>query len=303
MMADAALALWPIPPRCDAPSGLHERHGIRGGRPMETRLVQDENVANAIAAIGTDTFGSELDTLVDRICGVDFCACYRIDEDSVDVVALSDPNRFESAARIDSYAHDKLWETDPALSQAYHQLASNNLAHARLRRSDISDGRLRDVVYTHLVDRLLICHKGTMGVFAMSLLRWRGSLPFQLGEIDALLASSPVIMALVDRHFVYSGKRHQPTDAFLSLQLAERCFEAQTDMPARECEVCARIVFGQSLPAIASDLRISVDTVKSYVKRAYQRLGIASQRDLMVAYLQHWSAWLPGGKQPRRAVR
>lgn len=258
------------------------------------RFVQEENMANAISAIGTDGFGSQLDSLVDSISGVDFCACYRIKGDGVDVVAMSDPDRFESTARINSYAHDNLWATDPALTQAFSQLASNSLTHARHTKTDIINGRLRDVVYTHLVDRLLLCHKGKAGAFAMSLLRWRGSAPFQFAAVDALLASGPVIMALVDRHFASSVRPRQPIDAFASLELAERCFEAHTQMPVRECEVCARIVFGKSVPEIAADLHVSVDTVKSYVKRAYQRLDIASQRELVVMYLQYWHSWLPG---------
>ena len=270
---------------------------------MDASVFQSERIANAIAAIGTDSFGAQLDLLVDRICRVDFCACYRVAEDGVDVVAISDPLRFESAARIDSYAHDKLWAIDPALHQARHQLASASLTHARLTRGDISDRRLRDLVYTHLVDRLLICHKGSAGVFAMSLLRWRGSSSFQFSDVETLVAAGPIVMALVDRHAASLAIRRRPADAFISLALAEQCFGAQADMPARECEVCARIVFGHSLPAIARDLRVSVDTIKSYVKRAYQRIGIASQRELVVAYLDFWGAWLPGQKEARRMVR
>ncbi|WP_157139118.1 helix-turn-helix transcriptional regulator [Cupriavidus metallidurans] len=248
-------------------------------------------MADAVGAIGTETFGSQLDVLVDHYCRIDFCACYRIASDRVDVVAMSDPNRFESATRIDTYANGKLWETDPALHQAFVGLESNSLSYARLRRTDIADHRLRDVVYTHLVDRLLVCYKNKAATYAISLLRWRSSAPFLYGDIESLLSRSPVIMALVDRHFVSSVKHGRPADAFASRELAEQCLRAVSGMPARECEVCARVIFGFSLPAIASDLGISVDTVKSYVKRAYQRIEIGSQRELVVAYLEYWEGW------------
>lgn len=270
---------------------------------MASRPAHSEIMASTIGAIGRDAFGAHLDRLVDDICGIDFCACYRIDGNGVDVIALSDPNRFESAARISTYANDSLWATDPSLREARRQLVSTEFAHARLTRDDISDGRLRDVVYTDLVDRLLICRKADAGVFALSLLRWRGSPPFRFGDVDALMASSPVVMALVDRHFAASANGRRQSDAFASLADAQACFEARTGMPVRECEVCARIVFGLSVPEIAQQLGISADTVKSYVKRAYQRLGIASQRELVLAYLEHWAAWPAGRQRFRPPVR
>ncbi|MGI4812724.1 MAG: helix-turn-helix transcriptional regulator [Janthinobacterium lividum] len=259
---------------------------------MQTLAARSEGLmANAIAAIGTDGFGTTLETFVDRICPVDFCTCYRIGADSVDVVSLSDPARYESAARIDSYTHQQLWTSDPALRQIRHQLAASDLAHARLTKQDMPDGRLRDVVYTHLVDRLLVCHKGPTGIFAISALRWRGSSSFRSSEIAALLSSSPVITALIDRHFASSAAHWSPSDAFASVAIAEQCLAAMTSMPPREREVCARLVFGHSVPEIAQELRISSETVKSYVKRAYQRLAITSQRELMLAYLRYWQAW------------
>lgn len=250
-------------------------------------------MADAIAAIGTDTFGLQLDKFVDDICRVDFCSCYRISPDGVDVIALSDPNRFESAARIDSYAHEKLWISDPALRQARYQLASKRVGHARLTRADIPAGRLRDVVYTHLVDRLLVCQQGQTGIYAISVLRWRGSSSFLSRDIDALLSFSPIIMALIGRHLAAAAKCRPPAHAFASVGLVERCLTAMTELPQRESEVCARVILGRSLPEIAREIGISVDTVKSYVKRTYQRLEIGSQRELMMAYLQHWHAWVP----------
>lgn len=253
--------------------------------------VSDGAMECAISSIGTAAFGTHLDSLVNDIVSVDFCSCYRIEPDAITLISLSDPDRFESAQRIGSYSSDHLWSADPSLRYARSQLQSGNFTHARLARRDIDDFRLRNVVYTDLVDRVLICRRTSSGIFAISALRWRDSAPFNAAEIEALLQKSSLITALVDRHFVSSSVQASPVDAFTSVELVERCFRAATPMPARECAVCARIVLGSTVAEIARELDIGIETVRSYVKRAYQRFGIASQRELTIVYLRSWHAW------------
>ena len=59
-------------------------------------------------------------------------------------------------------------------------------------------------------------------------------------------------------------------------------------LPRREVEVCALILFGVSTMGIASRLNIGEETVKTYRKRAYQRLGKATQRELLNWYIERW---------------
>ena len=52
-------------------------------------------------------------------------------------------------------------------------------------------------------------------------------------------------------------------------------------MPSREAEVCTAIMLGMTSEAIAIELGISVNTVLTYRKRAYGRLNISCQNELM----------------------
>ncbi|MGT2477538.1 response regulator transcription factor [Paraburkholderia terrae] len=101
----------------------------------------------------------------------------------------------------------------------------------------------------------------------------------------------PLLMALVDRHWLCQSARRSPTDAFDSLESAERCFAETISMPLRERQVCARLAFGQTLAEIARTLGISGDTAKSYCRRAYQRLAVTSQRELVIEYIRLWHVW------------
>ncbi len=71
----------------------------------------------------------------------------------------------------------------------------------------------------------------------------------------------------------------------------ESCIEATSELPRREAEVCARILYGLSSVGISLDLSVTEETVKTYRKRAYQRLVIGSERELLTWYLACWSRW------------
>jgi len=54
---------------------------------------------------------------------------------------------------------------------------------------------------------------------------------------------------------------------------------------------CSRILYGLSSIGISLDLGAGEESAKTYRKRAYQRLRIGSERELLHWYLAQWSAW------------
>src|SRR5207248_737958 len=80
------------------------------------------------------------------------------------------------------------------------------------------------------------------------------------------------------------------TPALTSLDEIQKCIRSATDLSRREAEVCARLLYGYSHCGIALDLGIGKETVMTYRKRSYQRLGIGSPRELLMWYLALWSA-------------
>ena len=51
------------------------------------------------------------------------------------------------------------------------------------------------------------------------------------------------------------------------------------------------MLYGLSTVGIALDLEIGEESVKTYRKRAYQRLRIGTERELLTWYLALWSTW------------
>jgi DNA-binding NarL/FixJ family response regulator len=78
--------------------------------------------------------------------------------------------------------------------------------------------------------------------------------------------------------------------ALTSLDVIEkRLTQGEPELPRREMQVCARILYGMSSTGIALQLGIGEETVMTYRKRAYQRFGIACQRALLIRYLRLWN--------------
>ena len=96
---------------------------------------------------------------------------------------------------------------------------------------------------------------------------------------------------MLAKHADVCQSRPNVAQALTTLPEIENCIVATSHLPRREAEVCARILYGLSSVGIALDLTVSEETVKTYRKRAYQRLSIGSERELLTWYLARWSRW------------
>jgi DNA-binding CsgD family transcriptional regulator len=80
------------------------------------------------------------------------------------------------------------------------------------------------------------------------------------------------------------------------LNVIEGCLALSSPRLARrEAEVCARILYGMTSLGIALDLGIGEESAMTYRKRAYNRLNIGSQRELLLWYLDQWASQRAAG--------
>jgi len=100
-------------------------------------------------------------------------------------------------------------------------------------------------------------------------------------QVAALNRASPQVVAAITRHCQLMLDA-QPRHCGDGSDLLARAFALPPlDMlTAREREVCLNILRGLSSEAIAGGLAISLNSVLTYRRRAYQRLGITSQNEL-----------------------
>ena len=119
---------------------------------------------------------------------------------------------------------------------------------------------------------------------------------------DALRQVAPVLMSIVAKHTDLVLAKPDLTPALTCLEEIESCVARSSELSGRETEVCARILYGISTYGIALDLGIGKESVMTYRKRAYARLEIASQRELLMWYLGTWFR-LGASSRPTRNSR
>lgn len=143
----------------------------------------------------------------------------------------------------------------------------------------IQDRQYRYACYerTGIEDRFSLVRTGQHQQMALSVYKAQGKGSFEPAAGQQLLRCGGLLIAIIDQHF-YRQKRlnaQQASDFEHHLRFQ---FPALTP---RECEVTARVITGETAQQIATALQLSVTTVITHRKNAYQRLGVANLRQLM----------------------
>ncbi len=117
---------------------------------------------------------------------------------------------------------------------------------------------------------------------AITLARSGNTDAFRQSERDALDDAREHLISLTLKHVILCEQARTLT----SLNAIEaRIDRTAPRLPRREAQVCARVLYGMTSAGISIDLAIGEESAMTYRKRAYARLGIASQRELLLWYL------------------
>ena len=172
------------------------------------------------------------------------------------------------------------WELDPArrLDLIRGKKSRGDVA-VRIVSNDISDGAYRDECYTavKLIDRFTVVQRRNHETVCLNFYRGARSGPFNGSELDRIASTADLWISLVLKH-----EQNQPDgDSDIANSFVQRLCLYDPSLPPREAEICGAIATGKTSEAIALTLGISINTVLTYRKRAYLRLGISSQNELL----------------------
>ena len=261
------------------------------------------SLADVVDGIGTEEFGARLVGFLHDMCGADHCAVFRLGSESITALAASsfDPTR-PATPMVERYVREGFWRKDPALSIARSRLAECSASVIRLDLDDSGYSDLRPRVYPQVRDRILLCGRRDEVEFGLSIVRSQPNPAFGGEALQQLTHLADTLLAAMAKHVRVLMHAPDMAAALRELGEIENCFLARSKLPRRELEVCARVLLGLSTAGIALDLGVGEESVKTYRKRAYQRLGIATERELLHWYLAQWSAWRCRMHAPQRAT-
>lgn len=241
-------------------------------------------LAATIAATGTVRFAPALHALLAQATGADLSSVFRRERigapAKVRVTLLhaggEHPAEPDFARRASLAYVREHWRADRDVNRAVGA-AAPSVHIVRQRADDLPTGSWRRELYlaAGVAERLTAIEHGdaatVVNVYAL-----HGRTGFGAAATEALAALAPVVVALADQHRATRQPAGPADAAGLATLLAQR----DLGLSRREAQVVSAMMLGETQDEIARRQSIARDTVVTYRRRAYGKLGIGNARDL-----------------------
>jgi len=170
----------------------------------------------------------------------------------------------------------RYWNQDPANRVVVHDPDIHTL---HIAATDIASTAYRSACYhaLGLAKRFSLIQSRRDETMRVNLY-FRTGAGLQSVGFDQVSEHSRVLMAAIWRHYDHSASLDgtNATNTFRT-----RLERAAPSLSPRELDVCSLIATGITSEGIAARLGVGINTVLTYRKRAYARLNISSQNELM----------------------
>ncbi len=128
-----------------------------------------------------------------------------------------------------------------------------------------------------MAERVSIVQRQAASIFAINFYRHDHQRPVTDGQMSDFESLDPALLALTQKQIALA----RPFQVKRSTaEWTRRLLTISPALTPRELDVCARLLNGMTQEGIASDLRLSLPTVKTYRNRAFGQLGIHFKSEL-----------------------
>jgi DNA-binding CsgD family transcriptional regulator len=256
-------------------------------------MMLTSSEATCIATLGTPNFHEAFRQYLLSVCGADFFALYHGADGQLDDIIAGGLTRGGIASQqAKLYVDGGFWRHDPGLDKLWTASPRGRPIIVHLEIDGLENEEMRERIYRpYLVrEKVVVSGRDDRSAVAISLMRTDRKGPFGADTLAALANASEAIVALAMKHVTLTRECSDPRLALTYLPTIEACLAHTTPaLSRREAEVCARVLYGMTSMGISLDIGVSEESAMTYRKRAYARLGIGSQRELLLWYLDQWS--------------
>jgi LuxR family transcriptional regulator, activator of tox operons len=237
------------------------------------------HIQRLIEVVGTPRFESEFIKAMSEATRSEHVTAYAFSPHAQPRLLFAGSNGALPAAKMRAVKYlAQYWRHDPA--SLFEDAGNGDAMALRTLPQDIDDSLYRQDCYTSLriTDRFTLMQRNGDHTYRVNLYRSGRGGRFGQSDVDHIMNSADLLVALLIKHGATNPFNGQKP----ALQLfQDRLRLIEPNMPTREAEVCAAIMSGMTSEAIALHLGISVNTVLTYRKRAYGRLKISCQNELL----------------------
>lgn len=247
-------------------------------------------IADMIEHIGRPDFEDPLFSALARQLGADYCLASEITATAPRVLGRTGiKGSFHASARYSRYHSRGCWQFDPLLQIARNRSAGDAPIILHQPRSSI-DASAASMIYDNdISDRLAAISVSSGRLVMLVLFRSAASGEFNEDQVRCLSQSGGELLSVVGKHAEFLSHGESMLEAVTSSDIMRENLAASgCRLTARESDVCAALIQGLSIAAISESLSIGSETVVTYRKRAFEKMGISGQRELPRWYLQNW---------------
>lgn len=265
---------------------MNDRCSIKEPPPGTPALGLDR----LVLSIGTSDFVPALRQSMHNVARVDQCmvVIFRPGQETENTLALGNMDYRHALGLGNAYA-DEYHNADPNKPIIFRD--GREGAPVLLRFADAKKYR-RDYMKKFFYDSG-ICDKFAVAYWQddfcvySNFYRLDPSGKLSSDDIGRLTVVGPLVAAAIARH--YGEQRAAPAKEVNTAVALERFFSETPPfsmLSSREKEICTGILTGCTSEAIAYDLGIGINTVLTYRKRAYARLGVVSANELFALFIR-----------------
>ncbi len=244
--------------------------------------LRADSLAEVIESIGTNHYGPACLDLFEETLDAQHWALFRYRaNNSVSCIATASRVYMDAAQQnIDRFVV-RCHRVDPSLV-ALKQRSPERACVAKIEIGDIQDRQYRRCFeMAHVQERLSLFSQLGSDLHQLSIYRGISQRSFSSRDLAYFSTLAGMVLATASKHERLSGD----SAAFpphLDLDAIERCLEhLPCGLSKREREVCSRAAAGKTIEGTALDLNIRQTSVITYRQRAYQKLGISRQNELV----------------------
>lgn len=238
-----------------------------------TTTLFDRAIAPLIEAVGTDAFAPRLFDVLHDAIGCVHVSAFAMGTVARSVILAENEGDVHVARELGRRYVEHYWRLDPVNVVRPEEAGRGFMLETGPK--DIGHPDYRRDCYT-AVDigaRVSLCETRPCGTLRLNFYARNA---FRPESVRRIAQAADLLMPFLWRQG--SGHFARPATAG---EFEPRLRMVAPDLTDREREVCALIALGVSSEGIALRLALRLNTVLTYRKRAYKRLGISSQNELL----------------------
>ena len=250
------------------------------GRVATRECGPQHLLARLVGQIGHDDFGSGLLDLSRSAVGADHVTAFATAAGGgLRTVAAENGGPRSVARAVAGRYVQHHWRGDPVARLLSEHAGEDRKIIVDIDAEDVDAGDYRRECYAaiHLNHRLSVAESRNGRTMRLNFYRGRGA-DFRDADIGCVSGMADMLLAMLWRHDEAMAA-HAADD--VEARFNARLERLEPALTTRERQVFALIGLGVTSEGIGLRLDIGLNTVLTYRKRAYARLGISSQNELM----------------------